>query len=328
MSCECSNALLKTQNSELLAMLSGVPSRPLDREIDRLYQLPLDEFTEARNALAKEVASTSKEDAAEVRALQKPSVPAWAINQVYWNHRPAYHALDASAAALRSAHAAVLAGKRADLRAAGKAHEDALEAVLKAALELLQRSGNPVTDATRQAIGTTLRALPGSNEAPGRLSKTLQPGGFELLAGLPAGGGAPRRAAPAPRERTAREPEKGRGEKNKKDAGRAKAIAKAREAVAAAGRAQKTADQNARRDEFEAARTTRDAERAAVRLTAARTALEEAQSALEEAEAAAATAARQRDAAVRRARESAETLATARVRTEAAQADLARAEDK
>jgi hypothetical protein len=310
-------------------MLSGVASRPLDSQIDRLYKLPLDEFTEARNALAKELASTSKEHAAEVRALQKPSVPAWAINQVYWHHRPAYHALDAASAALRNAHAAVLAGKRADLRAAGKAHEDALDAVSKAALELLQRSGNPVTDATRQAVGTTLRALPGSNEEPGRLSKTLQPGGFELLAGLPAGGAgaAARKAPPAPRERTGREAGKERGAKTKKNTGRAKAIAKAREAVAAAARAQKTADQNARRDEFEAARTTRDAERASARLSAARSALEEAQSALEEAESDAATAARQRDTAVRRARASADTLAAARVRTEAAQADLARAEE-
>ena len=36
--------------------------RPLDSEIDRLYQLPLDEFTSARNALAK----TSGSDAARI----------------------------------------------------------------------------------------------------------------------------------------------------------------------------------------------------------------------------------------------------------------------
>ena len=106
---------------------AGMAARPLDAQIDGLYQLPLDEFTAARNALAKESGAA----AAEIRALQKPPVAAWAINQVYWRGRPAFHALTAAAAALGAAHTAVVTGKKADLRAAGKAHEDALEAVVK-----------------------------------------------------------------------------------------------------------------------------------------------------------------------------------------------------
>ena len=124
--------------------------------------------------------------AAEIRALQKPPVAAWAINQVYWRGRPAFHALEASAAALRAAHTAVVSGKRADLRAAGKAHDEALEAVLKAALAILRDAGQPATDATKQAIATTLRALPASTDPPGRLTRILQPTGFELMAGLSA----------------------------------------------------------------------------------------------------------------------------------------------
>ena len=134
----------------------------------RLYQLPLDEFTAARNALAK----ASGAAAAEIRALQKPPVAAWAINQVYWRGRPAFHALTAAAAALRAAHTAVVTGKKADLRAAGKAHEDALEAVVKLAIAILRDAGQPATDATRQAIATTLRALPASTDPPGRLTQS------------------------------------------------------------------------------------------------------------------------------------------------------------
>ena len=37
-------------------------------QIDRLYQLPLDEFTAARNALAKEAGAAG----AQIRTLQKP----------------------------------------------------------------------------------------------------------------------------------------------------------------------------------------------------------------------------------------------------------------
>ncbi len=116
---------------------SDMAARPIDEQIDKLYQLPLEEFTAARNALAKEAGPA----AAEVKALQKPPLAAWAINQVYWRGRPAFHALTASASALRNAHTAVVSGKRGDLRAAGAAHEEALEAVLKAALAVLRDAG-------------------------------------------------------------------------------------------------------------------------------------------------------------------------------------------
>jgi hypothetical protein len=295
--------------------------RPVDAQIDGLYQLPLDEFTAARNALAK----ASGAAAAEIRALQKPPVAAWAINQVYWRGRPAFHALTAAAAALRAAHTAVITGKKADLRAAGKAHEDALEAVVKLAIAILRDAGQPATDATRQAIATTLRALPASLDPPGRLTQVLQPTGFELLAGLPAAVslGQARPAAAKEKEKE-KEPASGSGSR-KKDAAREKAVAKAKEAVAAAVRAERTAEQNARREEFEAARTIRDAERAASDLAKARQALEAAQEAVDTAERDAEAATRKKEAAARRARETAESLAAAKVRTEAAQAALTRA---
>src|SRR3954470_8462953 len=52
-------------------------------EIDQLFALPLDEFTVARNALAKRLKQQGDADAAEtVRALPKPSVATWAVNQL------------------------------------------------------------------------------------------------------------------------------------------------------------------------------------------------------------------------------------------------------
>ena len=114
-------------------------ARDLGREIDTLYQLPLDEFTSARNALAK----TAGTDGASVKGLQKPPIAAWAVNQLYWNRRDVYDTLIEAAETLRASHTAVLAGKSADLRAAGKDHEAALEAALKASIGLLQESGHP-----------------------------------------------------------------------------------------------------------------------------------------------------------------------------------------
>ncbi|MBW3608417.1 MAG: hypothetical protein KY463_08680 [Actinobacteria bacterium] len=54
-----------------------------DESVDRLYGLPLDEFTQARNQLAQELKRAGDEEgAARVKKLQKPSVSAWAVNQL------------------------------------------------------------------------------------------------------------------------------------------------------------------------------------------------------------------------------------------------------
>ena len=301
------------------------PTRTLDDRIDRLYQLPLDEFTGARNVLAKEVAAEGGR-ADDIKKLPKPPAAAWAINQVHWSRRPIFDAFLASAVALRSAHVDVLGGKRADLRAAGTAHEESLEAVLKAALAVLKDAGHPATDATKQAIATTLRALPGAEIRPGRLANVLQPRGFEMLAGMPLG------AAPAPKPsaRTpaaeAAPPRAAKPEPRDRRVERAKALAKAKEALADASKAEKAAAQVVKREEFEAARSARDVERAEARLGEAQAALDAAQQAVEEAEQEVADAKKQRDAIARRVREASDTLARARVKTQSAQAEIVRAE--
>src|SRR5262249_50436158 len=116
-------------------------------------------------------------------ALTKPAVPAWAVNQLCWKDRDTWNELAAAADNARAVNRAVLAGRSGDVRSANKVHEDAVEKALKSTLSLLTEGGHPVTDATRQAIATTLRALPG-DEPSGRLTRPLQPGGFEALAGL------------------------------------------------------------------------------------------------------------------------------------------------
>lgn len=298
-----------------------MPARRLEDEIDRLYQLPLDEFTAARNRLAKE------KGAAGVRELAKPPVAAWAINQVYWNDRAPYSALIRASEDMRRTHKSVLAGKGGDLRAAGKSHDEALDAALKAALAQLEASGHPVTDATRQAIVTTLRALP-SDEAPGRLARTLQPGGFEMLAGFSIAGAGraltarPPGTAPAA-ERTAEKKNKpapkGAKETPAEKGARARAQAKAREAAAAATRELRQAEQAAQRAEFDAARAVREAEKAEREAVEARKTFEAAREALEEAEAAVPPAVRAREAAARRAEQAEEKVAAARSRLEDAQ---------
>jgi hypothetical protein len=198
--------------------VSGPKSSP-DAAVDRLYQLPLAEFTAARNALAKELGK----DGAGVRALEKPNLPAWAVNQLYWQRRPAYKKLIAAADVRRAAHAKKLAGKSADIAAAEAEHTAALRAAAEEVRTLLADAGETATPATMHAVNDTLQALPGSGP-PGRLTKPLKLAGFEALAGLvPASAETLRGLTPPPRETPAQK--SGRGDedparKREKDARR------------------------------------------------------------------------------------------------------------
>src|SRR5215471_6391474 len=197
-------------------------------DLDRLYQLPLDEFTAARNALAK----TAGTNSGAIRALTKPPLGAWAVNQLYWRDRKTWDALVAAAENLRRANKAVLSGRAGDVRAAGTVHDQAVQDALKATLEIVSAAGHPATDATKQAIANTLRALP-ADEPAGRLTRVLQPGGFEMLAGLSIAAGAPKEHA---------KPAKDHAKETKEQAlskADAKALTQAREAAASADRALK-----------------------------------------------------------------------------------------
>src|SRR5882757_4492340 len=69
-------------------------TRQMEDEIDALFKLPLGEFTPARNALAarlKKAGQQAEADAA--KALRKPSVAAWVVNQLHWHHRDAFDRL-------------------------------------------------------------------------------------------------------------------------------------------------------------------------------------------------------------------------------------------
>lgn len=159
-------------------------SGKLNDEVDELYQLPLAEFTGARNALAAQLKQSGRaNDASLVKALQKPPVSAWAVNQLYWNHRDEF---DDLLAAGKRVHKASLGGKPVELRGALDARRESLSHLADLAISLLSDAGhNPSPDTIRR-ITTTLEAV--SAQAPsadgpalGRLSQDVDPPGFESL---------------------------------------------------------------------------------------------------------------------------------------------------
>jgi hypothetical protein len=159
--------------------LAAVPS--LDQQIDDLYKQPLDQFTRARNELAK---SLKGDDAKRVRALAKPTVVPWAVNQLYWRARGTYDRLLKAGERLRNAQIAALEGKSADVRTATDAHRHAIADAVAEAERLAAPSGSkPSPDVlTRTLEALSLAAEP--PERPGRLTEGLRPAGFEALDGI------------------------------------------------------------------------------------------------------------------------------------------------
>ena len=229
-------------------------------EIDELYQKPLGEFTAARNALAKKLGKAG----GDIKTLEKPSAPAWGVNQLFWHERASWDRLIETAEALRDEHRNHLSGKPADIRQAEKVHREAVKAASETVRRLLTESGDAATPATMAAVTETLESLPAS-ESPGRLVRPLKPQGFAALAGF---AGLAVRPVSQLRPVKSREGTAGKGDAEN---------AAAREREEAERRAAEAADREAEEEQQRAraahAEAVRDAETAVER---ARAALDEA----------------------------------------------------
>lgn len=231
-------------------------TRERDPEVDGLFRLPLEGFTEARNALAARLRGQGQgERAAVVKALAKPSASAWAANQVYWNARPAFDALIRAGGRLRDAQ------RRGDgaeeLREAIRARRDALQAALRGAEEALVAAGHGATPQVLRRVSATLEALAsGAGEGrAGVLTADLEAPGFDALAGLEPRGPAPRPAANAatPGAKAAAARARATEETARHEAEAARQKRRAEEAAAALAEARERA-QGARREMEEAQR--------------------------------------------------------------------------
>jgi hypothetical protein len=163
-----------------------------EQEIDRLFGLPLDEFTAARNELARRLKSEGEaEPAAAVQALSKPTVAAWTINQLARGDSKAVQALLAAGDALRTAQRRLLGGEDASsaLRDASAREREAVAVLTRRAESVLKKAGRPATQAVVDRIARTLRAAALTDGGrrlleAGRLTTELEPPGFEELAGV------------------------------------------------------------------------------------------------------------------------------------------------
>jgi len=161
-----------------------------EEEIDALFQLSPPQFVAARNALAAQLKKAGRDEiASRVKALPKPSISAWTVNQLFWRHRPAFDKLLATGEKFRKAQASKLAGRGADLHKLLNERREELSAMSRLAAEILQRSSGASPPNVMRRVTATLEALsaygtlPGAPRA-GRLVEDVDPPGFDALAAL------------------------------------------------------------------------------------------------------------------------------------------------
>jgi hypothetical protein len=165
---------------------------------DGLYALPLDEFVSARNELAKTLKKEGDaEGASKVAALRKPTLVAWAVDQLAHRHRREVDLLlDAGKRLIDAQQASIGKGSRSELDAAQASLRKSVGALTEAAGEIL---GSRSSASTLARVSETLRAAATGAEgrellARGSLVEELSDTGWDIVAALaPAAGNRPAR---------------------------------------------------------------------------------------------------------------------------------------
>jgi len=146
-----------------------------EQSVMALYRASFESFVSERKRLAGELkAEGDKPGAAQLAKLGRPSISAWAVNQLWWHAREAFDELFETAAELRR-------GKHS----ASAAHRMALAKLSARAQQLLSEGGHSANDATLRRVTMTLSGLAAAGnfepDPPGALSKDRDPPGFEAF---------------------------------------------------------------------------------------------------------------------------------------------------
>ncbi len=178
-------------------------------DVDGLYGAPLDRFIAERDELVRTLRKQGeREEAARVAKLRKPSVAAWAVNQLVRTQSQSVDELFEAGDALREAHRTATAGRGdgGTLRAASQRERTAVDELVEAARGLLTSEGQELSPAIIDRVADTLRAAALDSDArvivrDGRLERELRHVGLGVAAGMGADV-----ASPAPPKR--REPKR------------------------------------------------------------------------------------------------------------------------
>lgn len=163
----------------------------LDSEIDALFRLSLSDFTTTRNALASRLKREKLPvDAERVKSLAKPTAPAWAVNQIYWENPGAFDELLDVGERIRKAQTGRL--KNVDVRELFDEKKRLTAGLLERASAALTAAGHSASPDAMRRVSATLESLAvwgttAGAPAVGRLTADLDPPGFEALAAVMGG---------------------------------------------------------------------------------------------------------------------------------------------
>jgi hypothetical protein len=160
--------------------------------LDRLYSLDPGEFVAARDALARDLRQAGRREvAAEVRRLRRPTLAAWAVDQLARRQPSSVEALLAAGDRLRRAQEEVLAGgDRAALQRASEERRQLIVRLTGEALDLLRQRGREDPETHRADVEATLSAAALDPEVAdllrrGRVARAVpRPAGFGGLSEL------------------------------------------------------------------------------------------------------------------------------------------------
>ncbi|HEY7874406.1 MAG TPA: hypothetical protein VIG64_04715 [Actinomycetota bacterium] len=143
---------------------------------DHLYEASLSDFTRARDEIAAKLKAAGDDDAARaVKTLKKPTVAAWAVNQVARRHSDDVKELLALRDDLADASGAAL-------REVGEKRRRLLARLVKHAESILRDSGHAPTGGTLEKVTQTFQAGATDEEVEllrtGTLTRELSPSGF------------------------------------------------------------------------------------------------------------------------------------------------------
>jgi hypothetical protein len=169
-------------------------SKPVEQAADELYALPPGEFTRERDERAKALRKEGRrEEADAVKALRKPTLAAWALNQLARRRPKDVERLIAAGAALRAAQEELLAGgDRKAFQGAAAKERDLVAELSQQAVELAAEAGERPSPALTEKIAATLHAAALDEETAeelraGRLVREREAiGGFGGMTAAPA----------------------------------------------------------------------------------------------------------------------------------------------
>jgi hypothetical protein len=170
-----------------------------EAELDRLFRLAPDAMVEARNALAARLRKAGARELADyVKGLKRPTPAAWALNQLQFEQPPLLERARAAAEQVRALHARDGVDPR-QLAAAVAAQRGATNELVAAALERCEAAALATGAVQRRKLLATVQGwLAGAGqEAPGRMTRDIEHGGFDVITAV---------GAPAMREPVAPPP--------------------------------------------------------------------------------------------------------------------------